>query len=181
MHVRPSFMALAAFGLLSLSYFLWKAPASSPSWIEIEWPFPRDAWPNGRAFRCVSGPCGRGAELYVRPKLGFCNNCEIGVADDEEVDRVTDVVFIGENFVAMAPGRSVSAAGMVGRLRHYGVVLRGDRTRAVTALALARNCDIVVALILVPASQTAEQEQAAVAWLSSPKVTAWLQSALAKS
>src|SRR6185312_14579499 len=59
--------------------------AGAVIWREISWPFPRDGWPAGRAFRCES--CG-GIELYVRPKIGFCN-CDTGVADDDEVDRVT--------------------------------------------------------------------------------------------
>ena len=61
------------------------------SWQEIAWPFPRDGWPAGRAFRCDS--CG-GVEIDVRPKIGFCN-CDKGVADDDEVDRVTDLVLLG--------------------------------------------------------------------------------------
>ena len=57
--------------------------AAMARWQEISWPFPRDGWPAGRAFRCVS--CGErgGIELYVRPKIGFCN-CTTGVADDDE-------------------------------------------------------------------------------------------------
>ena len=38
-------------------------------------------------------------ELYVRPKIGFCN-CDSGVADDDEVDRVADLDLISERFVA---------------------------------------------------------------------------------
>src|SRR5262249_50676463 len=64
--------------------------AGASQWREISWPFPRDGWPAGRAFRCES--CGGalgGAEIYVRAKIGFCN-CTTGVADDDEVDRVAD-------------------------------------------------------------------------------------------
>src|ERR1700749_2945110 len=50
-------------------------------WREITWPFPRDGWPAGRAFRCGASACGEQVELYVRPKIGFCN-CDTGVADD---------------------------------------------------------------------------------------------------
>src|SRR5271165_3721851 len=73
--------------------------APNPDWREIAWPFPRDAWPQGRAFRCASAACGTSTELYVRPKIGFCN-CTTGVADDGEVDRVTDLDLIGERFAA---------------------------------------------------------------------------------
>ena len=64
-------------------------------WHEIAWPFPRDGWPAGRAFHCAGEPCGGDVELYVRPKAGFCN-CDSGVADDDEVDRVTDLDLISE-------------------------------------------------------------------------------------
>jgi hypothetical protein len=37
------------------------------AWQEIAWPFPRDGWPAGRAFRCGAAACGE-VELYLRPK-----------------------------------------------------------------------------------------------------------------
>jgi hypothetical protein len=53
--------------------------AGDDNWQEIAWPFPRDGWPAGRAFRCGAQACGEDVELYVRPKIGFCN-CDSGVA-----------------------------------------------------------------------------------------------------
>ncbi len=35
-------------------------------WQEIAWPFPRDGWPAGRAFRCATEFCGDEIEVYVR-------------------------------------------------------------------------------------------------------------------
>src|SRR6201997_1869082 len=75
--------------------------SNAEGWREIAWPFPRDGWPAGRAFHC-DGACA-GTELYVRAKLGFCN-CDRGVADDDEVDRVADIDLITPRFSAMAPG-----------------------------------------------------------------------------
>ena len=83
-------------------------------WREIAWPFPRDAWPAGRAFRCDAASCGGMAEIYVRPKIGFCN-CDTGVADDDEVDRVADLDLISERFVPVEAGRVVRVADMSGR------------------------------------------------------------------
>ena len=83
-------------------------------WQEIAWPFLRDAWPAGRAFRCESDACGAVIELYVRPKIGFCN-CDSGVADDDEVDRVADLDMISPNFVPGAPGNVIRVADMSGR------------------------------------------------------------------
>ncbi|MCP1839180.1 hypothetical protein ACVIHI_007906 [Bradyrhizobium sp. USDA 4524] len=76
------------------------APPRAAAWYEIGWPFPRDGWPAGRAFRCGAAECGGDVEVYLRPKLGFCN-CDSGVADDDEVDRVSDVDMISPSFVPL--------------------------------------------------------------------------------
>src|ERR1700691_3138816 len=72
-------------------------------WREIAWPFPRDGWPAGRAFRCDTASCGEEVELYVRPKIGFCN-CDSGVADDDEVGRVAELDLVRARVVPLAGG-----------------------------------------------------------------------------
>src|ERR1700743_1668054 len=95
-------VALAAFVLVASAFTSVAAVhfasvrdnAAAVVWREISWPYPRDGWAAGRALRCEG--CGgdlRGVELYVRPKIGFCN-CTTGVTDDEEVDRVADLDLI---------------------------------------------------------------------------------------
>ena len=79
------------------------------AWQEIAWPFPRDGWPAGRAFRCDATSCGEAIEIYLRPKLGFCN-CDTGVADDDEVDRVADLDLISERFMPQEKGEAVRLA-----------------------------------------------------------------------
>src|ERR1700760_2565434 len=91
------------------------------TWKEIAWPFPRDGWPAGRAFRCDS--CG-GVELYVRPKIGFCN-CATGVADDDEVDRVAD---------------------LAGRSRFYDLKMADGADHTAIGIALSHRCDLLVAV-----------------------------------
>src|ERR1700675_1950611 len=91
-------------------------------WREIAWPFPRDGWPAGRAFRCAGEWCGDDVEVYVRPKIGFCN-CDSGVRDDDEVDRVADLDLISERFVAIEPGKVVNIASMPGRSRSYDLTM----------------------------------------------------------
>ena len=87
-------------------------------WHEIAWPFPRDGWPAGRAFRCDAAGCGAEVELYVRPKIGFCN-CDSGVADDDEVDRVADLDLMSDRFVPREAGQVIQIDGMSGRSRSY--------------------------------------------------------------
>jgi hypothetical protein len=63
-------------------------------WREIAWPFPRDGWPAGKAFRCDTAACGHDVAIYVRPKMGFCN-CDRGVA--------------GEVVISSLPSRTATA------------------------------------------------------------------------
>ena len=121
---------------------------SSPNthWHEIAWPFPRDAWPAGRAFRCDAASCGGMAEIYVRPKIGFCN-CDTGVADDDEVDRVADLDLISERFVPVEAGRVVRVADMSGRSRAYDLDMADGSRHAAIGIALSHRCDLLVAVV----------------------------------
>src|SRR5947199_7919293 len=94
--VVPIALAITACALSGVAAYVGARPTAA-EWREIAWPFPRDGWPAGRAFRCAPALCGEAVELYVRPKIGFCN-CDSGVADDEEVDRVADLDLITPHF-----------------------------------------------------------------------------------
>ena len=83
-----------------------------PAWTEAAWPFPIDQWGQGWAFQCKAAECGIEVSLYLRPKIGFCN-CQTGVADDEELDRVNDVDLAGSERSALGPGRPITVH------RHY--------------------------------------------------------------
>src|SRR5882724_7207160 len=63
-------------------------------------------WLAGRAFRCAVALCGDDVELYVRPKIGFCN-CDSGIADDDEVDRVADLDLMSERFLPLEQGKAI--------------------------------------------------------------------------
>src|ERR1700730_19347510 len=114
-------------------------------WHEIAWPFPRDGWPAGRAFHCTSELCGDEIEVYVRPKIGFCN-CEAGVADDDEVDRVADLDLMSERFVALEPGQVIRIAGMPGRLRSYDLQMADGSRHSAVGIAASRGSDLLVAV-----------------------------------
>ena len=64
------------------------AAAPWPVWLEVPWSFPIDQWGKGKAFTCKAADCGTAVTVYVRAKIGFCN-CSTGVADDEELDRIS--------------------------------------------------------------------------------------------
>src|SRR5438477_4856167 len=114
-------------------------------WQEIAWPFPRDGWPAGKAFRCGAAACGGEVELYVRPKMGFCN-CDRGVADDDEVDRVSDLDLISPRFVPLQSGEPIRVAGMPGRLRAYELQMPDEARHVAIGIAVSHRCALFVAV-----------------------------------
>src|SRR6266404_4378811 len=116
-------------------------------WQEMTWPFPRDGWPAGRAFHCAGEPCGDDVELYVRPKIGFCN-CDAGVADDDEVDRVADLDLMSERFAPHELGKAV-----------------------------ARRCDLLVVVAQGKGAASGVQ-RVALDFLGSEKLTPWMTVAM---
>ena len=86
------------------------------------------------------------AEIYVRPKIGFCN-CDTGVADDDEVDRVADLDLISERFVPVEAGRVVRVADMSGRSRAYDLDMADGSRHAAIGIALSHRCDLLVAVV----------------------------------
>jgi hypothetical protein len=153
-----------------------KAQADPPLWREIAWPFPRDAWDPGRAFKCVSALWGGDIGVYIRPKLGFCN-CATGVSDDEEVDRVSDLDLITPDFAPSGAGNVIETAGLRGRARHYDLRLSDGSSRTGLGMALSRNCDVVVAIAQSRSSRAIEQ-RAVIDLLASNPVRAWIEGRL---
>jgi len=152
------------------------AAGGGAQWQEIAWPFPRDGWPAGRAFRCMSGDCSEGAEFYVRAKLGFCN-CDSGVADDDEVDRVADLDLISPRFTPREAGQVVRVAEMVGRARAYELTMGGGARRAAIGFALSRRCDLMVA-VAQGEGDVSTLQRAARAFLERREMHQWMMAAL---
>ena len=145
-------------------------------WQEIAWPFPRDGWPAGRAFRCDGASCGGEVELYVRPKIGFCN-CDTGVADDDEVDRVADLDLISQRFTPLAPGKVIHIADMPGRLRSYDLDMSDGARHAAVGIAASHRCDLLVA-VAQGAGTAPELQRAALEFLATHEMHRWMTAAL---
>jgi hypothetical protein len=152
-----------------------RAGVQLSQWQEIAWPFPRDGWPAGRAFRCDS--CG-GVELYVRPKIGFCN-CTTGVADDDEVDRVADLDLISARFAPREAGRAVQLAGLSGRSRAYDLAMPDGASHAAVGIALSQRCDLLVA-VAQGAAAPHDLQRAAFDYLASHEMHRWMMTALSE-
>jgi hypothetical protein len=170
--------------LLAIGLAMAAAPSSSvpgwsvdlrPAWTEVKWPFLLDQWGVGRAFRCRAADCGIDLDIYLRAKVGFCN-CETGVADDEEVDRVVDVDLLSSRYAPRGAGRAVAIGWMNGRSRGYDV----DK-RTALAVAVANKCDVVVATVVSERELSAAEERTALEFLNGSVVLSWAKAALGLS
>jgi hypothetical protein len=150
--------------------------SAAAHWQEIAWPYPRDAWPAGRAFRCDASSCGGAVEVYVRPKIGFCN-CDTGVADDDEVDRVADLDLISERFEPREPGRVVQFADLSGRARHYELRMADGSKHSAIGIALSHRCDLLVA-VAQSEGNVPDLQRVALAFLASNDMHHWMMASL---
>ena len=165
-------VALLAVGAWSGVAAYEHAGSGTGDWREIAWPFPRDGWPAGRAFRCDVAACGEEIEVYVRPKIGFCN-CDRGVADDDEVDRVADIDLLSERFSPRDAGRVVRLADMTGRSRAYDLQMSDGARRAAIGIAVSRRCDLLVA-VAHGRREAMEVQRAALDFLESTEMKRWI-------
>jgi hypothetical protein len=120
--------------------------ALRPAFTAAGWPFLRDPWGPGRAYRCGAERCGQAVAVYVRPKSGFCN-CYNGVADDDEIDRIGDVDLHDANFTPVAAGVQTRVGAMAGRMRAFHVAADG-KARRVLAIVVATACNALVATVV---------------------------------
>jgi hypothetical protein len=150
-----------------------KAPVEiRPVWTEFKWPFPLDQWGVGRAFVCTSADCGSEVNIYLRPKIGFCN-CTTGVIDDEELDRVGDKELIAPEAIATGPGRSVEIAWMKGRRRIFE---KASKTSVqLLSIAFHDSCDVIVAVATFAPGDQDAVEPAVIAFLNSDRVLRWMK------
>ena len=146
--------------------------SAQSSFVEIKWPFPRDMWGDGRAFRCAASDCGVEVSLYLRPKIGFCN-CDTGVADEAELDRVADIELYSPKFVGLTHGGDIRVGWMRGLSRVYQVDIPYDRVRPIMAMAFNQNCDVMVATIVAPLEHYPSAERHVLAFLNGEPILKW--------
>lgn len=169
--------ALLVVGLFGYSTFVrwyedWMAEYG-PGWHQIAWPFGRDAFPPGRAWR--NGDM----RVYVRPKLGFCGNCDTGVVDDSEVDRVTDIDLLDSDFVPLAEGSQLHITDLSGRGRIYRLKGKTEdgKPRLAEGIAVSLKCDLVVAIVVGKVDDPAVRKEAH-QFLESNTVQVWVNKIL---
>ena len=148
-----------------------------PVWEEVKWPFAIDQWGTGRAFVCEALDCGTEVKLYVRAKLGSCN-CSTGVADDADLDRMSDFDLIGAEVSPLGAGRPITVAGMKGRSRGYALSARNPPGKSAISVVFNDRCDMIVATAVLPHDQPATIEHGVLQFLNSRPVLDWAEIAL---
>jgi hypothetical protein len=173
-----------AFGLGGLTALLsWLAysytseiarSSGNPTWTEVAWPFALDEWGKGKAFHCKAADCGTDVHVYIRAKIGFCN-CTTGVADDEELARLSDFRLMGESIGQLGPGRSIKVAWMKGRSRPYAVAKPLRASRSALSIAFNDRCDAIVATAMIGRASPDGVEPAIMAFLNGDTVIRWAE------
>jgi hypothetical protein len=161
--------ALAWFGLPQHA----AATATAPVWTEIAWPFPNDPWGKGKAFRCRAADCGAEVNIYLRAKIGFCN-CTTGVADDDDVDRMGDIVLVGEAS-PLGASRPIRIASMEGRSRAYMLNARYPPGKTAISVVFRERCDMIAATAVVGHDRPAAIEPGVIAFLNGSTVMRWAE------
>jgi len=148
-----------------------------PVWIETKWPFPMDQWGEGKAFECKAADCGGELKLYIRSKIGFCS-ATIGVADDNELERLSDFDFMKGATVALGDGREIKIGWMKGRLRAYAAAGLNRPPASAISIAYNNNSDALVATVLLNDVQHNAVEPAIVEFLNGQEMLRWVKTTL---
>lgn len=146
------------------------ATAPHPVWTEMQWPFAIDEWGAGKAFQCGVADCGAEIKVYVRAKLGFCN-CMTGVADDDELERLSDFSLVGGSVAALDAGRPIEVGWMKGRSRVYGIADPAQTNRSALSAAFNSDCDAIVATAVF--DRRAKIEREVIGFLNGSTVLQW--------
>ncbi len=120
--------------------------------------------------------CGIKVDLYIRPKIGFCN-CATGVSDDAELERVGDADLVGRRVRPRAPGRPIKVGWMTGMSRTYAAS-DGETSESLLSVAFNDECDVVVALAALGAGDRAMFEPAVIGFLNSTEMVLWAKKEL---
>jgi hypothetical protein len=151
--------------------------AARPVWAEVRWPFPIDQWGTGRAFVCNAADCGTEVKLYLRAKLGSCN-CTTGVADDADLDRMSDFDLVGTEVSPLGAGRPIKVGWMKGRSRAYALSARNRLGKSAISVVFNDRCDMIVVTGVLPHDRPATVEPGVIEFLNSRIVLHWAEVAL---
>ena len=165
--------SIATLGWLASGYKKEAVRSSGQStWTEVAWPFAPDEWGKGKAFRCNCGT--EIIYLYIRAKLGFCN-CETGIADDADLDRMGDLHLVGGQTSALGAGRPIAVGHILGRSRAYTLTARNPSGKTALSVVFNDRCDMVVATAVLPHDRSAIIEPGVIDFLNGSTVLRWAE------
>jgi hypothetical protein len=147
------------------------------TWIETKWPFLMDQWGEGKSFQCKAADCGAELNLYIRAKIGFCSST-IGIADDDELERLSDFSFMNGHAIALARGHEIDVAGMKGRIRAYEAVNSVHSPTYAFSVAFNSNSDALVATVVLNGKNPAAMESVIIQFLNGRTIQRWVTFAL---
>src|ERR1700719_3253911 len=150
--------------------------AIEPVWSEVKWPFLQDQWGIGKAFVCLPADCGVKIDVFIRPKIGFCN-CSTGVSDDNELERVADTDLVSPKVRPAGPASPVKIGWMRGLSRPYRVSDEKPNERLLS-VAFNDECDVVVALASLGKGDPAVVAPAVISFLNSTPMVLWAKKEL---
>ena len=155
------------------------APAdhAHSTWVETRWPFLMDQWGEGKAFQCKAVDCGAELNLYIRAKIGFCSSAT-GVADDNELERLSDFDFMKGHVTALGGGHEVDIAGMNGRLRAYAIASPILLQTYAVSVAFNNNSDALVATVVFNGGHPAAMEPVIIQFLNGKTIQDWVNRTL---
>jgi hypothetical protein len=174
--------AAAVFGLRAPTQSVGVGPVGSgdkfseASWSETKWPFLQDQWGIGKAFVCMPADCGRRIEVFIRPKIGFCN-CSTGVSDDNELERVADTDLVSPSVRPLGQGSPVKVGWMRGLGRLYATSAEKADER-VMSVAFNDECDVVVAVATLGKGDPEMAAHDVMAFLKSTPTVLWAKKEL---
>lgn len=148
-----------------------------PVWHQVSWPFAMDQWGKGTAFRCDAADCGADISLYLRAKVGFCR-CGVGLKDDADLDRVSDLDLFGGALYAQAAGQPLQAGQMSGRSRPFAIRDGAQRDATMISIGVHDDCDALVASAVLPRGALAMAEPAVQQFLDSRTFADWAAATL---
>jgi hypothetical protein len=178
-------VAFGAAGMVCALASLWLAGRGEavvavtphPVWTEVAWPFPIDEWGKGKAFACHAADCGTEVNVYVRAKIGFCN-CTTGVADDAELERLSDFGLVGGRVAALDDGEPITVGWMKGRSRSYGISDPARGNQSALSVAFNSDCDAIVATAVLGRNRRTEIEPQVIGFLNGNTVLQWAKMTL---
>jgi len=180
-------IGIAAIGLAAIGFVAGSAAvpgvrvpagqnALEPAWTEAKWPFLLDQWGTGKAFACLPEDCGVRIDVFIRPKIGFCN-CSTGVSDDTELERVADTDLVSPRVRPLGASSPVKIGWMRGLSRIYAVS-DAKADQRVLSVAFNDECDVVVAVATLGNGDPAVVGPAVLSFLNSTPMVLWAKKEL---